>query len=94
MNAYICRKCGQASYSSAPPDLHCNSVCPYCRRRRQNNRTKTKIARAVCGLSGLSVLLIVGGVENFWMPLGRGALWLAISIAVFALSAMKGGLFR
>ena len=81
MNTYICSRCGQTSYSAASL-------------RRLRNRTKRTVARAVCGLSGLAMLLIVGGLENFWLPLWPGALWLAISFVVFALSAMKGELLN
>lgn len=58
------------------------------------NRTKRKIARIVCGTSALFILGVVGGIEKFWLPLGAGMVWLAIGLAVFALSAMKGGMLR
>ena len=58
------------------------------------NRTKRKIARIVCGTSALFILGVVGGIERFCLPLGTGVLWLIIGFAVFALSAMKGGLLR
>lgn len=69
-------------------------ICGYrrlCKRGRRNRAIRT-IARAFCGLSGLAVLLIVGGLEKFWLPLWPGALWLTISLVVFAITAMKGGL--
>lgn len=58
------------------------------------NRTKRKIARIVCGTSALFILGIVGGIEKFWLPIGTGIMWLVIGLAVFALSAIKGGLLR
>lgn len=57
-------------------------------------KVKRTIARILCGLSALAVLLIVGGLERFWLPLWPGSMWLAISLVVFALSARKGGLLR
>jgi len=69
----------------------CGQALP---KRRLRSRTKRKIAKIVCGISGLVILGIVGGLENFWLPLQTGALWLASSLAVFTISAMKGGIIR
>lgn len=58
------------------------------------NRTKRKIARAICGTSALFILGVIGGIEKFRLPLGAGALWMIIGFVVFALSALKGGVIK
>lgn len=58
------------------------------------NRTKRKVSRIICAISALFILGVVGGIEKFKLPLGTGVLWLIIGFAVFALSAIKGGLLR
>jgi|BioPla2DNA2_1021312.scaffolds.fasta_scaffold18015_1 hypothetical protein len=56
--------------------------------------SKLKASRIICAISALFILGVVGGIERFWLPLGTGVLWLIIGFAVFALSAIKGGLLR
>ena len=53
-----------------------------------------KASRIICAISALFILGVVGGIENFWLPLGTGILWLVIGFAVFALSAIKGGVIK
>jgi len=56
--------------------------------------SKLKASRIICAISALFILGVVGGIERFRLPLGTGVLWLIIGFAVFALSALKGGLLK
>lgn len=56
--------------------------------------SKFKASRIICAISALFILGVVGGIERSLLPLGEGALWLIIGLAVFVLSAIKGGVIE
>lgn len=56
---------------------------------------KVKTKRRICGwVSALSLFLswgMAGGIETDSIPLGKGTFWMFVLLAIFALTAYKGG---
>ena len=57
-------------------------------------RTKRTLCRALGGLALLAMLVLVGGTEQGWLPLGRGMAAAIASEIIGAALLWKGGVLR